>query len=306
MRQEWAEAFTARARAWWTEERTRAVLGDKRLAFPPAEAAVLLRALGLMNRDATMPPERIRKYRQINHMLRVLRPSLEALANTCPCPTFVDAGCGRSYLTMLIAWWFAHTRAQPVRILGIDHNPALVQTCRDRAERAGLHDRLRFVAAPLVDLELRTIWREAFDEPLGQLDGLISLHACDTATDDALVLAVAHQVRFVAVAPCCQRELSAAWKDRPELGPWAESPHLRRTAAATTTDSYRMLLLRTQGYETTAVEFIEALHTPKNSLIRGILRPPAPLDAERRYREFRDRTGGVDIALARRLGVVAD
>ncbi|MEN0062300.1 MAG: SAM-dependent methyltransferase [Myxococcota bacterium] len=304
MRDEWAKAFSATAQEWWTEARTKAVLGDKRLAFPPAEAAVLLRALGLMNGDATMPPDRIRKYRQINHMLRVLRPSLEALADTCDRPCIVDAGCGRSYLTMLIAWWFAHTRLQSVQILGIDRSPALVQTCRERAERAGLQASLRFLAAPLADLDLEEAWRAEFGEPWAGLDALVSLHACDTATDDALVLAVEHQARFVAVAPCCQRELSAAWKHRPELGPWAASPHLRRTAAATTTDTYRMLLLQTQGYETSAVEFVEALHTPKNTLIRGLLRPPAKPEARLRYCQFRDRTGGVDIALARRWGVV--
>jgi hypothetical protein len=321
MRQEWARHFTAKAESYWTEERTRALVGDKGLLLLPATAPVLLRALGLLNGDASMPPDRVRKYRQINHMLAVIRPALHELAERFDTVHLVDAGCGRSYLTMLVAWFFGQ-QGKPVRILGIDRNIAFIRQCRRRAEAAGLKQ-LRFAAADLA-LDLQAVWDEAFGQPLGQLHGMFSLHACDTATDDALALAVAHDAAFIAVAPCCQAELAAAWADLirndPDLNnqdlnnqdhalaPLWASPHLRRSAAATLTDTFRLLLLRACGYEASAIEFVESVHTAKNTLIRAMRRDDraAAQAAAQEYRALRRATGGVGIGLENRLGDVGD
>ena len=307
MRQEWTQEFEARAQAFWTEHRTRKLIGDKNLLLHPAAAPVLLRALGLLKADASLPPARVRKYRQINHMLAMVRPALRELADTFGTVHLVDAGCGRSYLTMLVGWWLRR-QGTPVRILGIDRNPALVDECRRRAEIAGLEQILRFAAADL-QLDLGATWKKAFGLPLGTLHGLFSLHACDTTTDDALALAVSQQAAFVAVAPCCQAELSAAWSAQVEkdpntaLAPLWHSPHLRRSAAATLTDTFRLLLLQARGYEASATEFVEAVHTPKNTLIRAMKRDDraAAQDAAQRYRALRRATGGVGIALEKQL-----
>ena len=307
MREEWNMQFEARARAFWTEERTRDLVGGKELPLLPGEAPALLRALGLLNADASLPPTRMRKYRQTNHMLAVVRPALRELAERFETVHLVDAGCGRSYLTMLVGWWFRQHGA-PVRILGIDRNAALIDECRRRTEAAGLEESLRYEAADL-ELDLKDAWERAFGRSLGPLHGLFSLHACNTATDDALALAVSHGAHFVAVAPCCQSELSTAWATRAEtdpghgLAPLWRSPHLRRNAAATLTDTFRLLLLRACGYEASAVEFVEAMHTEKNTLIRGVKRgdPAASREAARHYRVLREATGGVGIDLERRL-----
>ncbi len=300
----WADALERRAVALWTPEYTRAVLGDKRLLLMPAEAPVLLRALGLMNGDGSIPPERVRKFRQINHLLRAVVPNLAELARQYPTVTLLDAGCGRSYLTLLVAWWFERIQRHPVRILGVDQAPALVESCRQRAASAGLRS-LRFAAAPLDELELATAWQQAFEGQLAELHGVIALHACDTATDDALVLAVRHGARFVAVAPCCQAELSAAYARRASaesaLAPLFLEPHLRRTAAATLTDAQRLLLLRAVGYEASANEFVEAVHTPKNTLIRAMRRGEGSGTGWSAFDDFVAATGGVAIGLAERL-----
>ena len=307
MRKEWSIEFEARARAFWTEERTRELIGDKKLPLLPAEAPVLLRALGLLNADASLPPTRVRKYRQINHMLVMVRPALRELAERYETVHLVDAGCGRSYLTMLVGWWFRR-QGTPVRILGIDRNAALLGECRRRTEAAGLEAILRFEAADL-ELDLEAAWERAFGVPLGTLHGLFSLHACNTATDDALALAVSHNAAFIAVAPCCQAELSAAWAARAEedpghaLAPLWHSPHLRRGAAAPLTDVFRLLLLRARGYEARAIEFVEAIHTEKNTLIRAMKRDDgdASREAARHYQLLREATGGVGIGLEGRL-----
>lgn len=296
MRERWREELRARARARWTPEHTRGRLGDKRLLLHPTEAPELLRAMGLITADADMPPDRVRKYRQIQHLLAVMRPALVELSERHPVVHLVDAGCGRSYLTLLVAWWFERIARHPARILGVDRDPAVIATSRERAQIAGLKN-LSFRACPL----------QALEAPPERLHGVLSLHACDTATDDAIALGITRGATFVAVAPCCQRELSAAWKelDQPDH-PWAplrDSPHLRRTTAATVTDTLRALLLEAHGYQTSTTEFVEAHHTPKNTLIRAMYRTPGP-DREQawgRYDRLVAASGGVEIGLGPRL-----
>src|SRR5690349_7865580 len=104
MRARWAAEVEARARAYWTPERTRQLLGDKELLIRPVEGAVLLRGLGLMRDDGSLAAARARKYFQINHMVTLLRPALEALRRRHRTIRLLDTGCGRSYLTLLLAW----------------------------------------------------------------------------------------------------------------------------------------------------------------------------------------------------------
>src|SRR5678816_3437855 len=101
-RDRWATEIAARARAYWTEARTAELARGKALLVPPAEAAPLLRALGILDHDASLPPSRVPKYFQINHMLALLAPALRELRAHHPVIHLLDAGCGRSYLTLLI------------------------------------------------------------------------------------------------------------------------------------------------------------------------------------------------------------
>ncbi len=307
MRAEWSREFSERARRYWTEERTRALVGDKQLPLLPGTAPVLLRALGLLNRDASLPPTRVRKFRQINHMLLVVRPALRELAEQADPVRVVDAGCGRSYLGLLVAWWFTERAGRRIELLCIDRNPAIVDACRRRARAAGLDGSVAFAAADLAEADLDGLWGRHFRHR-GPLDALLSLHACDVATDRAIALGVRHEARFIAVAPCCQAELAAAWAGLSASGArgafravW-EVPHLKRTVAASITDALRVLLLRAAGYHATATEFVEANHTPKNTLIRAIRRAPDP-DALSAYRALVEATGGAEIALASLLGL---
>lgn len=309
MNAQWAAEFAAKARAYWTDERTRSLIGDKQLLILPGEAPLLLRALGLLHRDASMPPSLVRKYRQINHMVIVLLPSLRALRERFESVRILDAACGRSYLSTLLAWHFRNNWKHPVQILGVDHSPNLVDVSRRRAEQIGLQDVIRFDVASLQQLEVRDAWRRAWGQadPQAPFHGLISLHGCDTATDAALGLALQHQAHMLAVVPCCQAELSSRWaeldaQDWPgAFAPvWAQG-HLRRTTAANVTDMLRLLLVRSQGYEASALEFVPSEHTPKNTLIRGLRRqlpdPQADLAATAQYHALKDSTGGVGIHL---------
>jgi len=190
-------------------------------------------------------------------------------------------------LSLLVAWWFRE-RGHHADVLAIDRNAGLIEAARRSAEIAGLDVRHQVAELVTVDVEMH---------------GLLALHACDTATDDAIALGVERGADFVAVAPCCQRELSAAWAALPEhpMSALWDSPHLRRTAAATVTDTFRLWLLRACGYEASATEFVEAVHTPKNTLIRAMKRAGPDPVAWQRFDALKAQTGGATIALEARL-----
>jgi SAM-dependent methyltransferase len=294
MRERWAEAFTARAAAYWTPERVRARLGEKQLLLEPVAAAPLLRALGIFKRDASMTPDTLRKYMQINHMVLLLKPLVLDLSQAHGTVRLLDAGCGSSYLTLLLAWCFKHIWQRPAQIIGVDRNADVIERCRKRAELAGLGELLRFEATTIDALDAST---------LRPLHGLVSLHACDTATDDALALGLALEVELLAAAPCCQVELSRKLAAlEPTTPPAALSPlwkiqHLRREAAATMTDMLRTLLLRGCGYRVTPMEFVPSEHTPKNTLLRAMRCGPADPVAFEEYLALRRAIGGVGIRL---------
>ena len=303
----WAEAFTARAAAYWTPEVVRARLGEKRLLLPPVEAAPLLRALGLLHRDASMTADTLHKYKQINHMVRILETFMLDLAQRHAPVRLLDAGCGSSYLTLLLAWCFKHVWCKPAWIVGVDHNAAIIDRCRRRADMVELGGSLRFEATPIHALDSATL------QPPGTggdrtVHALVSLHACDTATDDALALGIDLGAELIAAAPCCQAELSRKWgalartRGSSALAPLWNTPHLRRDAAATVTDLLRTLLLRGCGYRVTPMEFVPSEHTPKNTLLRATRqRPQSDPEALEQYVRLRDAMGGAGIHLEQLL-----
>lgn len=290
----WGAALGERARAYWTPERTRALTGGKALEILPAEAPQLLRALGLLDGDATMPPARVRKFMQINHVARALRSAMAELSARHDVVHLVDAGCGRSYLTLLLAW-LARARGHRLSVLGVDRNADVIAECQRRTALAELDDVVRFEAAPLEAI----IEREA----ARGIHGVFALHACDTATCDAIALGVTAGADLVAVAPCCQAELARKWSElagADGFGAVRAMPHLRREIAAYVTDAMRTLLLRSRGYTTVATEFIGSEHTAKNTLIRAMRGESNPA-ARAEYEALVTATGGAGLELARRI-----
>src|SRR6185369_14591725 len=161
-RARWATELAARARAYWTPARTEELARGKALRLPPAEAAPLLRALGLLRQDASMPPPQVRKYFQINHMVALLEPALRELRARQAAIRLLDAGCGRSYLTLLLAWCAKHVWHHRLEVLGVDRNPAVIEEGRRRTALAELDDVVRFEAGALDELDVRAAWRRAF------------------------------------------------------------------------------------------------------------------------------------------------
>lgn len=294
----WVAELEARARAHWSAPRLAELTRGKELAVLPHEAPALLRALGLLAADGSLPPGQVRKYLQVNHLVKVLKPAIAELASRHEVVTLLDAGCGRSYLTLVLAWCAKEKWGHRLEVLGVDRNAALIAECERRTEVAQLSDVVHFVAKPL----------EQVDERERAVHGVFALHACDTATCDALALGVAAKAELLAVAPCCHAELARGWAALGEqagaFGPVWRSPHLRHELAVHVTDTMRLLLLRSVGYEATALEFIGAEHTTKNTLLRANLRSSNQPSARADYEALVAATGGCGLALASRLSKV--
>ena len=286
--------FTNIARKYWTPERTQKVIGTKKYPITPVSAPHLLRSLGILNADSSISPNNMHKFIQINHMFTLIEPRISELKERHKLVNILDAGCGKSYLTFLLAWFFDNTKQQDskVEIYGIDNNKKLIQDCEAKSKLLSYNSFLHFESQSLLNLE----WKQET-----RPHSVISLHACDTATDMALAFAVKQKSDFIAVAPCCQAELARKWKEASlpthPLNPVFQSPQLRREIAAQFTDTLRVCLMRANGYEVTCTEFVESSHTPKNRLITCIRRGNYLKSAQTEYEELKSYLGGHSIML---------
>jgi len=246
------------------------------------------------------------KRRQVDAFLRQLSAALpEGLAADRPLRA-VDLGCGNAYLTLAAQRWLAG-RPAGARTVGVELRDDLVARSSDRAAQAGVEG-LAFTAGTIADAD-----------PLAELGGppdvVLALHACDTATDDALARAVEWEAPVVLAAPCCHRDVqrqlvaAGAGTTRTELpaerAALVASPILRERFADVLTDSLRAAALRAAGYRVDVVEFVDSKHTPRNALLRAV-RPERPVPAAERERaaaELRELSAawGVAPALVDRL-----
>ena len=226
------------------------------------------------------------KVRQVQHYLELLRP-LPIWSKQRPLRV-VDAGCGKAYMSLALYLW-ASRQGLEVELVGVDSNPEVVERVRAIATELG-YDGTRFEPATILDYARRR------EEPV---DLLVSLHACDTATDEAIAAGVLLGAEAIVLAPCCQHEclvqINAALRDR-EPGVWApvlEHGILRSRLADLVTDSLRSSALEALGYRAEAIEFVAAEHTTKNLMIRAVKRPDHRREepALREYRTLADTWG---------------
>ena len=253
-----------------------------------------LQDLGVANPDGRPRAGMAGKLAQIQHFAALLQPLLHtafppesARERGGRTLEVIDAGSGKGYLTFALA----QLLGPGCHVRGLEARPELVAFCNQVAARHGLRERLSFVAGRL---------DPSRDEPC---DLLIALHACDTATDDALALGIRAGARLLVVAPCCQHELRPALAAPPGLGAVWRHGIFRERHAEFATDALRSLLLEWAGYATQVAEFTGAEHTAKNLLLTGVRQRPAG-DAGKAaaVREFAAAYGIRTQALARHLG----
>ncbi|WP_397599495.1 class I SAM-dependent methyltransferase [Silvanigrella sp.] len=283
--------FKEVANKWWTQDRLKKIMGDKNYTITPLNAPLLLRSLGLLNSDASISPDNLKKFIQINHMFNLLEPHFEDLVKRHKKVCIIDAGCGKSYLTFLLAWCFLEKWKHPAEIIGVDTNTKIIKSCNEKAEKLGYSSILKFESASMLTYKWDKETRP---------NAVVALHACDTATDMALSFAIKQKADFIAVAPCCQAELARKWKDSEishPMSPVFHTPQVRREIAAHFTDALRICLVRSKGYEVTATEFVPSAHTPKNRLITCIRRGNHLESAEKEFVSLKEHIGGNVITL---------
>ena len=228
----------------------------------------VLRELGISDAQGRVKPSRQAKYRQVEEFLRALAAAIEDAQRAgrlrTPTPAeplrVVDLGCGNAYLTFVAHAWLREQL--PVHVLGIDvkeqaraHNTAV-------AERLGVSEEVQFARSGIAEAQVP-------ERP----DVVLALHACDTATDDALKRAVEWQADLVLAAPCCHHDVSAQLRRAPAPPGYAallRDGILRERLADTLTDALRASILRLEGYRVDVVEFVGSKHTPRNTLLRAV------------------------------------
>jgi SAM-dependent methyltransferase len=223
-----------------------------------------LRAVGISDGHGRIRPGRRDKYRQVEEFLRAFEPVLErarAAAGDGPL-RIVDLGCGNAYLTFAAYRWLTERHGLDVALVGVDVRAEARQRNTELARSLGWEDGIRFAAGTI----------EGFESP-DEPHVVLALHACDTASDDALARAVRWRAPVVLVAPCChhdvQRQLLGSPPPRP-YGPLARHGILRERFADVLTDAVRASLLRILGYRVEVVEFVASVHTPRNTLLRAV------------------------------------
>lgn len=212
--------------------------------------------LGVMTESGKIIRTRYDKYRQINRFLEFIEDILPELP-TDRTVHIIDFGCGKSYLTFAMYYYLKVLKHYDIRITGLDLKQKVIEDCQALADRYG-YDGLQFLCGDIADYN-------GTDE----VDMVVTLHACDTATDYALYKAVKWHASVILSVPCCQHELNRKMQCETLSGAFQYGLIKERTAALMI-DAMRGQLLEMQGYKTQLLEFIDMEHTPKNILIRGV------------------------------------
>ncbi len=230
-----------------------------------------LQDLGVQTAEGKIVKSRYDKFRQINRFLEFIEDVLPALPDDRSVQV-IDFGCGKSYLTFAMYYYLKILKHYDVNIVGLDLKEDVIRTCNRLSEKYG-YDTLHFYQGDIRDFT-----------GAKQVDLVVSLHACDTATDYALAKAVSWNAGVILTVPCCQHELNGQMQCEPLAGIFAYGLLKERTAALFT-DALRAELLEAAGYDTQILEFIDMEHTPKNIMIRSIRRRrDAAEQAEAGYR----------------------
>ena len=248
----------------------------KKTPLTSFDSTALLRVIGLADGEGKIRASMRGKYDQVNEFLKVVEDVLkgervekgemgEKVEGGEKTFTVVDCGCGKAYLTLALYFYLTQTLGMTnVRVIGVDRRNDVIASATKMAEQLDLVGKVVFAEADLMAFDISSLGFE-------RADMVISLHACDTATDEALAKGVEWKARYIVSAPCCQHELQKT------IGPDANSPFagvlrhgiLRERLCDILTDSFRAMILRILGFKTQVVEFVSPDATARNILLRA-------------------------------------
>ncbi len=228
----------------------------KQYILEEGTAVPFLIDLGVMTKEGKIVRSKYDKYRQINRFLEFVEDIVEELPKNKEL-TILDFGCGKSYLTFALYYYFTNLKGYDINIIGLDLKDDVIRTCNGLAKKYH-YDKLKFLHGNIADYE-----------ELEKVDMVVTLHACDTATDYALQKAIDWNAKVILSVPCCQHEINKQIECK-ELDAVLKYGLLKERISALVTDGLRAELLECNGYKTQILEFIDMEHTPKNILIRAV------------------------------------
>ena len=228
--------------------------------------------LGVMGQDGKIIRTRYDKFRQINRFLEYIEDILPKLDKEREL-TIIDFGCGKSYLTFAMYYYLKELKGYNIRIIGLDLKADVIEHCNELRTRYG-YDKLDFYVGDI-----------ATYKDVDKVDMVVTLHACDTATDYALAKAVKWGAEVISSVPCCQHEANRTIKSD-ILSPVMDYGILKERMAAIVTDAARAKLLTANGYDTQILEFIDMEHTPKNLLIRAVKSSKEDISAREKTKDM--------------------
>lgn len=244
---------------------------SKKYILREGMAVPFLEDLGIMTSEGKIVKSRFDKFRQMNRFLEFIEDILPRLDKGREL-TILDFGCGKSYLTFAMYYYLHELKEYDIRIIGLDLKEDVIEHCSELARKYG-YEKLTFLVGDIADYE-----------GVQAVDMVVTLHACDTATDYALAKAIGWNAQVILSVPCCQHELNKQIANE-MLAPIMDYGLLKERFAALVTDGLRAKYLETAGYETQVLEFIDMEHTPKNILLRAVKSKKDNVSAKREIRE---------------------
>lgn len=229
---------------------------SKKYILQEGTVVPFLQELGVMTADGKIVKTKFDKFRQVNRFLEFIEDILPQLDREREI-TILDFGCGKSYLTFAMYYYLHELKQYDVRIIGLDLKTEVIKHCNALAERYG-YEKLKFLEGNIADYT-----------GASEVDMVVTLHACDTATDFALDKAVGWNAKVILSVPCCQHELNGQMESE-LLAPIFKYGLIKERMAALLTDAMRAEYLEGCGYDVQILEFIDMEHTPKNILIRAV------------------------------------
>ena len=230
----------------------------KQYLIPEGQPCAFMQAIGVMTPAGQVRAAKQAKFRQVNRFLELVDDALPELRPDGSLRV-IDFGCGKSYLTFALHHLLSNIRQRDVEIVGLDLKAEVVRDCQQIADKLGCTG-LRFEVGDIAGYA-----------PSGAVDLVVTLHACDTASDAAIAQAMRWQAKVILAAPCCQHEVAGLLSADPLPG-ILRFGILKERFAALATDALRAAILERAGYQTQILEFIDLEHTPKNLLLRAVWR----------------------------------